>query len=157
VFLNLKREENPQPRQRIFRYEIMWEREDSLPVEIQEAWQQDEEIQSLRDMAGRLKHVWTRLKRWSLDKFGVVTKELNALRTKVEELSSQNQDTNHEEIKKITTHMDELLYHKEMMWLQRSRILWLKEGDRNTAFFERKVAGRAKKNMIKQLRGDDAK
>jgi hypothetical protein len=60
----------------------MWEREESLPGEIQDAWQQEEVIHSLRDVAGRLKHVQARIKRWSLDKFGAVTKELSALRTK---------------------------------------------------------------------------
>ena len=47
--------------------------------------------------------------------------------------------------------MSELLYQEEMMWLQRSRIDWLKEGDRNTQFFHRKVVWRAGKNKVKSL------
>jgi hypothetical protein len=42
-----------------------------------------------------------------------------------------------------------------MMWLQRLQITWLKEGDRNTKYFHRKAAGRAKQNKIKQLKKDD--
>ncbi len=51
--------------------------------------------------------------------------------------------------------MNELLYREEMIWLQRSRIAWLKEGDRNTRFFHNKAVWRAKKNKITKLRDSD--
>jgi hypothetical protein len=51
--------------------------------------------------------------------------------------------------------MDELLYREEMMWLQRSRISWLKEGDRNTSYFHRNAVWRARRNLIKKLKRED--
>lgn len=56
-----------------------------------------------------------------------------------------------QEIRNITDKMNELLYQEEMMWLQRSRITWLKEGDRNTKYFQSKAVWRARKNKIREL------
>ena len=56
-----------------------------------------------------------------------------------------------QEIRKVTDRMNELLYQEEMIWLQRSRISWLKEGDCNTKFFHSKAVWRARKNKIRQL------
>jgi hypothetical protein len=38
------------------------------------------------------------------------------------------------------------------MWLQRSRVSWLKYGDRNTSYFHRQAQWRARKNKIKKLK-----
>jgi hypothetical protein len=55
-------------------------------------WEREEGIHSLKDVADRLSLVQSRLKRWSLDKFEAMNKELNLLRDKLEEVSRQSQD-----------------------------------------------------------------
>jgi hypothetical protein len=87
------------------------------------------------------------LKKWSQEHFGVVAKELAAIRESLETLSLQDPIANQEHITKLRKRMDELLYHEEMMWMQRLRVTWLKEGDRNTKLFHKKAAGRTKKKQ----------
>jgi hypothetical protein len=75
------------------------------------------------------------------------------LRSKLEE-AQQDPAVERQAIRKITDRMDELLYREEMMWLQRSRLTWLKEGDRNTTYFHRQTVWLARKNKIKRLKDD---
>jgi hypothetical protein len=106
---------------------------------------------NLGELAITLQRTMRSLKRWILDKFGAVTSELVKLRKRLEELNAQDPMGNQNEISSISKQMDELLYRVEMMWLQRSCILWLKEGDHNTNFFHQKAVGRMRKNKIKFL------
>jgi hypothetical protein len=90
---------------------------------------------------------------WSEKKFGNILKELEKARKHLEMLKLNNADQC--EIRRATDHMQELLYREEMLWLQRSRITWLKEGDRNTRFFHQKAVWRARRNKIKNLKDSD--
>lgn len=44
---------------------------------------------------------------------------------------------------------------EEVVWRQKSRMLWLKEGDKNTKFFHNAVKARRRVNQIGRLRMDD--
>ena len=45
-----------------------------------------------------------------------------------------------------------MLLREELMWRQRSRTTWLKEGDKNTKYFQQKATWRRKKNTITRLK-----
>jgi hypothetical protein len=93
LFLDLEHDKGVHKSKQIMRYEIMWEREESLPMEIKTAWEGGTKAQSLGDIAHSLGRVMVSLRKWSSEKFGSVTKELNTIRKGMEELSSSSQTT----------------------------------------------------------------
>ena len=133
----------------------MWEREEDLNIVVETAWQKRNPGSDLGSLSIALKTVTKDLKVWSREKFGHVTRQLEQLRNKLEELECNDPLSNREAILHTKRDLDEVLYREEMMWLQRSRIAWLKEGDRNTKYFHRKALWRARKNHIKKLKRED--
>lgn len=47
--------------------------------------------------------------------------------------------------------LEEVLHHEELLWIQKSRSKWLKQGDRNTAYFHNRAIVRRKQNRIEGL------
>lgn len=128
---------NDQPtKSRIRRYEVMWEREPALQEVIAKAWADAGTKNSLGDVHAALRGTMRRLCEWSKSKFGSVTREIEKSRTQLEQLMLMNADRM--EIRSVMDRMNELLYREELMWMQHSRIAWLKDGDRNTKFFHAK-------------------
>jgi hypothetical protein len=125
--LEVRKENWERHKVRIFRYEIMWERLESLAHEIKEVWCTAPSREGLGGVAAALKKVQAALRLWSKENFGKVTADLEALRSRLELLKS-DPEASRTEIRSVTDKMDELLYREEMMWLQRSRMAWLKEG-----------------------------
>ena len=134
-------------------YEIMWERDASLGERISQAWEGEGSKGDLGTISSALRGVMKALKEWSSVQFGSVRKELERLRALLAELQANGNDDL--AVKNTIRTMNELLYREEMMWLQRSRISWLREGDRNTKFFHQRAVWRARKNKIRKLKGAD--
>lgn len=154
LLLEIKKESWEWHKTRIFRYEITWERLESLAEEVKEAWCSAPNREGLGGVASALKHVQTALRSWSKENFGSVLAELDALRVQLEEMKG-DASASRSELCAITDRMDELLYREEMMWLQRSHIAWLREGDKNTSYFHRQAVWRARKNKIKKLKNEE--
>jgi hypothetical protein len=69
-----------------------------LPEEIRAAWHVEAAVHDLDDIVGNLKMVMSNLSRWSHEKFGAVTQELEKLRKRMEELTSWNNASDKKEL-----------------------------------------------------------
>lgn len=72
-----------------------------------------------------------------------------------EALSSSTPDP--EVIATITATLEAAYKEEELYWRQRSRILWLHNGDKNTCFFHASTRGRRARNKISVLENSDGK
>ncbi|KAL6194027.1 hypothetical protein ACLB2K_035111 [Fragaria x ananassa] len=65
--------------------------------------------------------------------------------------------TDNRKVEKVNlcTSLQSLLHQEELFWKQRSRVQWLKEGDRNIGFFHKKAESRRRKKALQGFFDND--
>ncbi|KAL9668794.1 hypothetical protein QQ045_006334 [Rhodiola kirilowii] len=93
---------------------------------------------------------------WSKRNFGKVKENIARLKKELNEVkeSERTEEVVLQEAK-LSSELDEWLLREELFWKQRSRVDWLREGDRNTRFFHMRASKRRKVNMIDRLKIND--
>jgi hypothetical protein len=56
--------------------------------------------------------------------------------------------------KVVISELDKLAHLEETSWRQKSRVLWLKEGDNNTKFFHKMANSNRRRNYMKKVEVD---
>jgi hypothetical protein len=153
IVLRFSGTEQIQARRKCLHYEIFWEREPESSDVIKNSWVATGDKADLGDIKNSLRKVMLELQSWSKRKCKNVGREIEKCKKNLASLMEANTDLL--AIHQASDRLNELLYREEMLWLQRSRINWLKEGDRNTRFFHSRAVWRAKKNKITKLRDSD--
>lgn len=55
---------------------------------------------------------------------------------------------------KLQGELKTILRQEELMWFQRSRVMWLADGDQNTKYYHLKTVNRRRKNKIITIKDD---
>nr|XP_016443887.1 PREDICTED: uncharacterized protein LOC107769198 [Nicotiana tabacum] len=140
-----------------FKFENMWLQEVGFLDKIKEWWQ-NYSIEGTPDfvLSQKLRCLKKDITDWNRETYGKLeTRKSKALDELMAiEQASENRLTTQAEKEKILSLKMELLQiakAEEVSWRQKSRCLWLKEGDRNTKYFQRVANSCRRNNHIKKL------
>ncbi|KAI9156545.1 hypothetical protein LWI28_008377 [Acer negundo] len=104
---------------------------------------------------GNIKESGVRLRSWNSNNRRSLKEDIYKLKWQLREACSNITAGSWRKIQSIESQLDLALETDERYWRQRSRIEWLKCGDRNTRFFHMKVSMRKSRNIISDLLGND--
>ncbi|KAK9666078.1 hypothetical protein RND81_14G158900 [Saponaria officinalis] len=135
-----------------FRFEDMWLSSEKCEEVVREAWGIHPNIMGSMVTLDNLEKCGKALLRWSKTEFGDLSRQLSEAKKRVSFLDScQPTEANVVERRILSEKIDLLLAQEETYWRQRSRISYLREGDRNTKFFHLKASARRRRNKITKI------
>uniref|UniRef100_A0A2N9FSU5 Reverse transcriptase domain-containing protein n=1 Tax=Fagus sylvatica TaxID=28930 RepID=A0A2N9FSU5_FAGSY len=127
----------------------MWTHDAGCFETIKKAWDHPTLETGMPRLLQKINQCRSQLGRWNKTQFGSVRRELKDKTEKLraaEIISMQGGD--HHQARILKNEVRGLLDKEEAMWQQRSRIQWLKGGDRNSRFFHSKATQRHRRNRI---------
>eukprot|EP00253_Pinus_taeda_P031791 PITA_31791 len=110
----------------------------------------------------RLKHIKLKLKEWNKNEFGNIFEAKTVVDRKLHEINQIliTDDFNEGRKEQVEHHQwgwEELCKQEEILWKHKSRVQWLKEGERNTRFFHKSTMDHRSHNrlsIIKDSQGE---
>ena len=143
-----------------FRFENMWLQDVGF-VDRVAAWWSSSSFTGLPSLilARKLKALKEDLKQWNYQVFGNVDLKQQQLFCDLEVLDCKEScgglsPSERDHRGTLLLELDKLAHFKETSWRQKSRVLWLKEGDNNTKFFHKMANSNRRWNFMEKLEVD---
>ncbi len=107
-------------------------------------------------LAKKIKRVADDLKSWNKNHFGYAKTRIKELEKLIEEVRGRDLTKENLEIEAaFCLELEEWMEKEELKWKQKSRKLWLREGDRNSKFFHLSTVIIRRSNRINEIKLDD--
>ena len=139
-----------------FRFEEMWLSDKGCTEVVEAVWSSQEGLDPNVRVVQKIEKCGKELTHWSKLHFGNVRSELNLKRRlliKAEKEALQSGDNSL--VRSLKADINDLLDKESRMWLQRSKVLWAKNGDQNSKYFHRRATQRYRKNSIVNIRNSE--
>ena len=136
---------------RSFKFENWWLKESDFQDYARNAWNSSKN----KSFSNRTKHLAGTLKFWCRKK-KPLQDELANLEEQIKEIQMrpvEEQDHNKEDL--LATRYEQTLTKLTESYMQRAKKHWIKDGDRNTAFFHKAIIKRRKRNSIASIKDEN--
>ena len=141
---------------RRLRFESRWLREAQFNDSVMDAWQKVGSDPTANSVYEKLNRMHAMFHDWDQRVLKKPKQRLRKAQHDLERVMRGPINDNSEEARKQLSELIEyLLELEEIHMMQMSRISWLKNGDRNTGFFQAYASARRKRNFIKKLKDSD--
>uniref|UniRef100_A0A2N9G5C3 CCHC-type domain-containing protein n=1 Tax=Fagus sylvatica TaxID=28930 RepID=A0A2N9G5C3_FAGSY len=142
-------------RKRLFRFEHIWIRDLGCKDAIKEAWSCSVSGTPLFIVAQKIKNCRIHLLQWSQAQVNINPRLIESKKSRLAQLECRPMNEySSSEVNVLRREINMLVEKEETFWRQRSRVSWLKGGDRNTKFFHACASQRKKNNLITGLRDE---
>ena len=143
-------------RKKPFRFEEMWLSNTSCEEVVKAAWYCTRGTEDGREVLNKVEKCGKDLNWWNRNVFGNVRRELEkAKKMLIKAEREAILSGNNFQVRHWKAEIEVLLEREAIMWQQRSRLLWAREGDRNTKYFHSCATRRHRKNLIESIRDDE--
>ncbi|KAK9288102.1 hypothetical protein L1049_016549 [Liquidambar formosana] len=140
---------------RPFKFQAMWTRDVSSSLVVEHAWRSNCRGSSAFRLCQKIKSSRLALSEWKKNHFGVVHSKILALQKAISAIQiCESSSANLEVETNLQLELDECWKREEILWKQKSRVQWLKEGDKNTKFFHLSTVICGKRNSIDFLKNE---
>ncbi|XP_062021216.1 uncharacterized protein LOC133737727 [Rosa rugosa] len=141
---------------RRFQFEEIWHGNEMCSNIIQQEWATPTTGNAMRQLGHKIQQAGKKLMQWHSTEFDKQKIELRIIQEKLYDIMKQPYSPEqYEEQRLLHIQHSSLLAQQERYWRQRFRAIWLKYGDRNSAFFHRRASNRKSRNTIKGLVDED--
>ncbi|GER30020.1 RNA-directed DNA polymerase (reversetranscriptase)-related family protein [Striga asiatica] len=134
-----------------FYFDSRWVSKEGFSDTVAEAWNLNSFGVDLYSIQARIRNVRIALLKWKKSMINHSKQEIDLIKAQLHDQHLQGPHKNWAEWESNRRKLHQAYAEEERFWAQKARCLWLKEGDRNTKYFQACVKQRRRTNSIEGL------